>query len=213
MKKFYPVFGIISALLYTSAVLIGGFLRSDYSHVSNAISELIMTNAPNKMLLDLIFTFYNSSLAIFGFSTFFYLESPRTKLLKSAAIMLGVIGVLGLLMFFFSQDPRGATVTVGGIIHIILAGIMSLLTILTIFFAGFSFGGEPKLQGLKIYSVFSGLFIIVSGGLTAVVTANGSTYMGVYERLTIGTFILWVLVLSVKLFALNTANNKRNLPI
>jgi hypothetical membrane protein len=108
MKRVYPVFGIISPLLYISAVLIGGFLRSDYSHVSNAISELVMTNAPNKMLIELIFTFYNLSLAIFGFSAFCYLESPRTKLMKSASVMLGMIGVLGLLMFFFSQDPKGA---------------------------------------------------------------------------------------------------------
>jgi len=211
MKKLYPVFGIISPLIYIGAVLIGGFLRSDYSHVYNAISELIMTDAPNKLLLDLMFTFYNLGLAILGFGMFYYLESPRTNRMKSASLMLGVIGVLGLVMFFFSQDPRGGAVTLEGIIHIVLAGIMSLLTIIAVFVAGFSFGGEPKLKGLKSYSLLSGVIIVVSGGLTAAFTANGSSYMGVFERLVIGTFIIWVLVLSLKLYALETGNKDNTL--
>lgn len=74
MKRYYPVFGIVLPLFYLSAVLISGFLRSDYSHVSNAISELIVADAPNKLIIDIILILYNSSIVIFGFSSFFYIE-------------------------------------------------------------------------------------------------------------------------------------------
>jgi hypothetical membrane protein len=46
VQKLYPIFGILAPLLYISAVLLGGLLRSDYSHLSNAISELTVTGAP-----------------------------------------------------------------------------------------------------------------------------------------------------------------------
>jgi hypothetical membrane protein len=211
LKKVYPLFGIMAALFYISAVLIGGSLRKDYSHVSNMISELTVANAPYKTLMDIIFTLYNLCIAIFGFSTYHYLLPPRSKKMKTASIMLGSMGILGLLMFLFPQDSRDALVTVGGIIHIVLAGIMSLLTILIIFLAGLSFENESELKSLKIYTIFSGLVVVLTGGLTAALTASGSAYMGVFERLTIGTFILWVMIFALKLFTLIKENNGKNI--
>ncbi|AKM81901.1 MAG: hypothetical protein UT28_C0001G0082 [Berkelbacteria bacterium GW2011_GWE1_39_12] len=46
MKRFY-YFGIIASLIYIFAVILGGFLWTGYSHISQAISELTMTLAPN----------------------------------------------------------------------------------------------------------------------------------------------------------------------
>ncbi len=71
MKKNYALFGIVGPLIYILAVIVGGAIRNDYSALYNAISELTMANAPNKLLLDVLFGIYNISLLIFGLGAYF----------------------------------------------------------------------------------------------------------------------------------------------
>ena len=70
MKKIYPIFGIIGPVVYILAVFIGGALRHDYSALYNSISELSMANAPNKLLLDVLFGIYNLFIIIFGLGAY-----------------------------------------------------------------------------------------------------------------------------------------------
>ncbi len=110
MKKVYALFGIIGPLIYILAVFIGGAIRHDYSAIYNAISELTMANAPNKLLLDILFGIYNIFLLIFGLGA--YLDSRiNSKKYNTATIMLVIIGILGLLVLIFTQDPRGSPAT------------------------------------------------------------------------------------------------------
>ena len=53
---------------------------------------------------------------------------------------------------------------------------------------------EQKL--FVIYSYISGITVLVSGGIAAVSIANNSIYGGLFERITIFTFMVWVLILS-----------------
>ena len=71
MKKNYALLGIVGPLVYILAVIIGGAIRNDYSALYNAISELTMANAPNKLLLDVLFGIYNIFLLIFGLGAYF----------------------------------------------------------------------------------------------------------------------------------------------
>ena len=196
MKKSYAIFGIIGPIVYILAVFIGGALRNDYSQITNTISELTLTNAPNKLLLDVLFSFYNISLLIFGCGAYLDSGIDNSKKYKVASIFLALIGLLGLSMYFFPQDPRGAASTMAGTIHIILAGIISPLTIISIFLIGLSLRKYSDLKLFEIYSYISGLIVLVSGGIAAVSIANNSIYGGLFERITIFTFMIWVILLS-----------------
>ena len=57
--------GCLPPLVYVGAVAIGGLLRPGYNHLAHAISELIAAGAPNKPLLNPLFTFYDILLAAF----------------------------------------------------------------------------------------------------------------------------------------------------
>jgi hypothetical protein len=65
-RKYLLVCGVLAPFVYVGAVILGGLLRRDYSHSAHAISELIAAGAPNKLLLDMLFTFYDLLLAAFG---------------------------------------------------------------------------------------------------------------------------------------------------
>lgn len=200
MKKAYPLFGILAPLVYILAVILGGMLRNDYSHITHAISELTIQGAPNKNLLDFIFTVYNLMMFLFGFFAFIYLKQFSPKSVRIVMIMLAVIGFLGMLMYFFPMDARKAEITSRGIIHFTIAGLMSLLTILSTIMAGIGFRHMDGFERYSNYSIATAIFIFFTGGIAAFSAANKLFFMGLFERLTIVTFMLWVLVISIKLY-------------
>lgn len=68
LRRLLFYFGIAAPLLYVVAVVPGAALRSDYSHLSRAISELIEFGAPNKLPLDVLFGVYNVLLIGFAWA-------------------------------------------------------------------------------------------------------------------------------------------------
>ena len=195
MKKVYALFGIIGPLIYILAVFIGGVIRHDYSAIYNAVSELTMANAPNKLLLDILFGIYNVFLLIFGLEA--YLDSSiNSKKYDTATIMLVIIGILGLLVLIFTQDPRGSPATLHGTLHILLSGLTAALTIISVVLVGISFKKYSNIKGFSWYSYITAALIFISGGIGAVSLANNGAYGGLFERITIFLFMIWVISLS-----------------
>lgn len=201
LKKIYPLLGIVGPLIYIIAVIMGSVVRGDYNPIYNSISELLIPGSPNLMVLNILFGIYNISLFLFGFGLFRDSGLTSKKSLKVSALMITLIGILGLLFIFFPQDPRGTPATLTGNIHLALAGITSPLTVLAVFLAGFSFRKERKIKPFVWYSYLSVLLILVSGGLTATSIANNSPYGGLFERITIFTFLVWIIVFSYIIWA------------
>lgn len=209
MRGIYAAFGIAAPLVYFFAVVLGGLMRADYSHISNAISELSVQGAPNKALLDIIFSAYNSLIILFGAFAFIYLRKIFPKSIQAAMLMLSATGFLGILMWFFPMDARGSEITSQGIMHLVIAGLMSLLTVLTLMLAGIGFSKVKGFAGYSVYSTLSAFIVFITGGIAALSAATGSLFMGVYERFTIGTFLLWVLIISIKLYRLEAARRTK----
>lgn len=206
MKKFYPLFGILAPIIYIAAVFVGGLLRQDYSPLYNTISELSMTNAPNLLLMDIMFGCYNLFLIIFSIGAYIDSDISNNRNYKSALILLIIIGVLGLATLIFTQDPRGAPVTLNGTLHIILSGITALLTILSVIIIGLSFRKYTSLRIFSWYSYINAILIFISGGVAATAVGNNSAYGGLFERITIFLFMIWLIIFSYVILRFNRAN-------
>jgi len=196
MKKIYPFFGLIGPIIYIIAVFIGGALLGGYNPLYNSISELIMTGSPNLLLLSILFGLYNFLLLLFGLGMVFDSDLPKKRSLKFAALIIVFLGFIGILFIFFPQDPRGTPATISGTIHLALAGISSILTILAVLLIGFSFRKNIKNKAFVWYSYLSVLLILISGGITAASISNNSPYGGLFERITIFTFLIWIFIYS-----------------
>lgn len=195
MKKIYPLVGILGPIIYILAVFIGGALRHDYSVLYNAISELSMANAPNKLLMDILFGLYNVFILIFGVGALLDTDFTSKKF-NSAAIMLVLIGILGLLVLVFTQDPRGSPATLYGTLHIALSGVTALLTIISIILVGSSLKDYVGQKNFTWYSYATAILIFLSGGAGAASIANNSPIGGLFERITIFLFMVWVIIFS-----------------
>ncbi len=51
LRKTFLYCGLVAPILYVITAIVGATLRNDYSHIANAISELISNGAPNKAVL------------------------------------------------------------------------------------------------------------------------------------------------------------------
>jgi hypothetical protein len=129
-------------------------------------------------------------------------------------LLLVVIGVLGLGMYFCPQDPRTVEMTLRGKLHIVLAGMASFFTMLSMLLSGLSFSKELKIKSFALYSYISVIITFITGGTAAASVANNSALGGLFERLVIGSFIQWVFVFALYLmmnFRESIANTETNI--
>jgi hypothetical protein len=84
--------------------------------------------------------------------------------------------------------------------HILITAVIVPFTIFTPFLIGFGFISEPQWHSFAVYSIVSGILILIFGGTTAIFYAKKLPYFGLIERLNIGTLQVWTFVLSLELF-------------
>lgn len=191
--------GIGAIGLYVGAVLAGGALDAGYSQVANAVSELTGSGAPNWGLLASIFVAYNIVLVGFGWAL---MRAAGAGRLFQIAVWLFVIGGLSGIgqVTAFRMDAVGSTATTAGTIHLVLAGVSSLLTVATAVLYGFAFRRVEAFRGLSTSSFVTAALLVLTA--PAAVLSIGTDVMGLFERVTIGVYLAWVVVVSVSsLFA------------
>jgi len=205
MKKLLMLSGILAPMIYVGTVLLGGILRPGYSHVAEAISELVAAGAPNKALLSSLFIVYNVLCSAFGIGLLQQTinTSGRKTSGKFGAISLILIGIIGVLLeLFFPQDPGGPAVTLAGTMHIILASMAALLTMIAIVATGLWFREIPSFKGYTLYSIITFAVIFVAGGSVPILGMT-NPYLGLLERITIGAFIQWLFITGLKMYSLS----------
>lgn len=198
-------------LVYVSAVVVGAWWRrGEYSHVRHAVSELLLSDAPNVRVLNAWFGVYNvltSSAAALALAA-----APVSPAVTVAFAAMAVCGAAGLAMAWAPMDPRTAKVaTRAGVAHLVLAGIMSLLTMVSAF--GLGAGvlqrwqaddvGDGAMAAARLrfgaFSLVAGGIIFASGAVAARSAAGAWPTMGVWERATIGTALVWSLGTGIQL--------------
>ncbi len=90
LRKVLVSCGIAAPILYVITAVVGAALRPDYSHIVNAISELLSNGAPNKAVLDVVFNIYNVLLLMFAIGAYSAMKNfPRISKI-SMGILIGI---------------------------------------------------------------------------------------------------------------------------
>ena len=205
-NKYLLLFGPLAVVVYVLAVVLGGALRPDYSHIAQPVSDLIAAGAANKGLLDALFFLYNLFALAFGIGLLVHVRASRQPggqtVGWAATVTLMAEAVFGLLTLAFPEDAGGLAAGVGasGSLHIVFAGLSALTSMLALLLMGFWFRRGPHQPGLGWYSFASVAVVFVSGGLSAATVASQSPIGGLLERITIGAFLQWVVVIGWYLY-------------
>jgi protein-S-isoprenylcysteine O-methyltransferase Ste14 len=188
--------GILSSLLYVATDILAVMRWEEYGYTSQTVSELIAINAPTRSFVVPLFVMY--SLLVYAFGTGVWRSAGRKSALRLAA--LGLVGkeVLGLMVtLFFPIHLRGIDVTLTDTMHGILTMAGNLFMLLAIGCGAAAFG-----KRFRIYSIMTGASLVVFGVLAGMaiprLAANLPTpWIGVWERINIFAYMLWVVVLAV----------------
>jgi hypothetical membrane protein len=189
--------GIAAVGLYVGTTLLGGILDPQYSQVGNAISELTGSMAPDRALLAPLYIGYNVLLLGFGYALF--RAAAGGILFPVAVVLLALAALSGIgQVTAFRMDSDGSAQTTVGMIHLVLVGVSSVLCLTIAILYGVAFRGVPTLRRLSRYSFATAAGLVLTAPLAA--GSIGTDLMGLFERITIGVFMLWVVVVSVACF-------------
>ncbi len=192
--------GILSSLLYAAMNVFIAGQWEDYNSRSMTVSELSAIDAPTRAIWVPWGFVYTLLMAVFGWGVRAVAQGRR---LRIAGGFLMAYGITGLAWPLFPMHLRevlaagGATWT--DTMHLIFTSFTVLLMVLAM-----GFGAAALDKPFRIYTIVTILLLATFGGLTgagaADVDANAPTpWIGVYERINIGVFLLWVVVLATKL--------------
>ncbi len=197
LRKTLLICGIASSLLYAAMNIFVAMQWQSYSSFSQTVSELSAIGAPTRPLWIALGTVY--TLLVAGFGVGIWLSAGRNRPLRIIGGLLIFYGILGL---FWPPMHRREVLAAGGgtltdTMHIAFAMVTVVLMMLAIAFGAAAFG-----KRFRLYSIVTIVILLAFGGLTSMnasrVGANLPTpWIGVWERINIGVFLLWVVVLAV----------------
>jgi hypothetical protein len=199
IQKTLLVCGILSSVLYAAINIIVAMQWPEYNSASQTVSELSAVNAPTRMLWLVLSTPY--TLFVIAFAWGVWKSAAGNRSLRIAGALLIVYGALGVLWPFAPMHLRETLAAGGGTfsdtMHLTLGAVTEIIYLVALGLAAVSLGKQ-----FKIYSMITFLVLLVFGVLTFMDAPNVSInqptpLIGVWERINIGVFLLWVIVLAV----------------
>jgi len=197
VRKTLLICGILASLLYAAMVIFIPLLYEGYSSASQTVSELSAVGVATRTLWIWLGVPYATLETAFGCGV--WLSAERNRRLRIAGGALILHGILALT--WPPMHPRGTEFTLTDTLHIVWAGIVSLLFLIAIGFAAVALDKK-----FRVYSIITIVILLVFGGLTGMdspnVAANLPTpWIGVWERINIAAFLAWEIVLAIKLLS------------
>ena len=194
------VCGIGSSLLYMAMNVLAPMRWPEYSWSSQTISELSAIDAPTRALWVPLGLVYTLLVAAFGLAV--RAAGQENRRLLVAGNLIVTYALLGL--YWPPMHLRGVEGSLTDTLHIAWSVATVLLMLLAIGYAAAALGDR-----FRIYSILTLAVMLVFGAMTGIggprVAANLPTpWLGLWERIAILAFMLWIVVLAVVLTGATT---------
>ena len=205
-RKVLLACGILSSLLWpASSEVLAATLYKSYSSFSQTVSELTSVGAPTRpplLVEGLIWT-----VLTIAFGVGVWQSAQGNRALRVTGALLVAYGAVAPLWYPFPMTARGdiqATTALTDVMHITL-GAVDTLIILSIL----GFGAAALGKGFRLYSLVTLATVVVFGVVTfayvpRVAAMEPTPWLGVFERIQLGAFLVWVVVLAVSLLRAGT---------
>ena len=195
-RKVLLACGIVSSLVYLGNDLAALLRYPGYDFFSQTISELSAIGAPSRSLIVVLGMAYTVLVIAFGLGI--WLSADGKHSLRVAAALLIAAAVFG--SFWPPMHMRGAVFAHTDMLHIVWTAGWLLLTMVAMSLAGAALG-KRFLYYTIVTIVVELLFGFLTGLQAPRIAADLPTpWAGLTERINIGAFLLWIVVLAVELW-------------
>jgi len=172
-----------------------------YSAASQTVSELSAVGVATRPLWVVLGLLYTLLVTSFGWAV--RMAAADNRRLRLAGALIAVYGTLGIGWTFAPMHTRAVLAAGGGTFsdtaHVALATVTVALYLVALGFAAAALGRAFRIYSLASFAVLL-LFAVLTFRDAPAVGANQPTpFIGVWERVNIGVFLAWVVVLSIAL--------------
>ena len=203
------VCGVLSSLVYIAAHVVVPMQYPGYSVVDQTVSELAAIGAPTRDLWVMMMVPFGALLVAFGIGVYLNAErgmrsaefDAEASGRKNVSRDLRVVGALLVLqaVIGFVWPPmhmRGVETTLTDTLHVAFVFIVIPLMVIEIWFSRAVVGKAFALATLFVLVAFG----VVTAFYGPDIPANLPTpWVGVWERISIAAWAVWLMVLSVRL--------------
>jgi hypothetical protein len=194
--------GVLSSLLYAAMNILVPMLYEGYSSATQTVSELSAVGTPTRTLWVFLGVLYTLLITAFGWGVM--QSAEKNKFQRMAGSLLFIYGLVSLVWPLAPMHQREVLAAGGKTLTDTMHILMAIMTVF-LMTASMGLGGLAFGKRFRLYSIITILTLLIFGGLTGMeapnVEANLPTPMiGVWERVNIGVFLLWVVVLAVMLY-------------
>lgn len=199
--------GIAYGVLYVVANdVIAATIFDGYSRVDQAISELSGTQAPSRPFLTAMLPLF--ALVVIGFGIGVWKAAQQSRALRVTGGILVAQGLVFPLWLLFPMTSREemvkATTTAHDVGHLLLGALAILFIIAEMGFSAAAFG-----KRFRLFSVAMAVTVLVFGAVTGMLSSgmtagHPTPWMGVVERVSYGSWLLWMGVLAVVLLRIQS---------
>lgn len=198
MNKRLGAILVISSIIYIIAVVIGGILKENYSHIYNSISELSLVGTKRIYIVEILFTIYNLLIIAYSVLTLINIKSLQ-KLEKIIISLIMICSISGLVSIIFPQEPRSAELSISGSMHLISTGVCLITTMLTTILTYVYYIKNKDTKLYAIYSSITFIMIFLFGVIGPIMIGTRiDAIFGLVERIAIGSFMIWLMITGLK---------------
>jgi len=203
LERVLLICGILASLLYICTDIVAAtMLYPGYSYTSQQVSELSAIGAPTRPLWVAMSSVYAPLVIAFGIGVLISAGPKRS--LRVTGSLLVAFGAISLLWVLFApMHMRGTVALASGSVtdsmHLVFAGVQILVMVLFIAFGAVALG-----RAFRLYSVGTIVAMLVAGAVVstqaaAIAAGQPTPWMGLVERVSVYSPMLWVAVLAITL--------------
>lgn len=201
LKNLLLLCGILASILYVAMNIFIAMRYPGYNSATYTVSGLSAIGAPTRSLWTSLAFVYTFLMMAFGWGIIKVANDNRA--VRIMGVLILAYGALGIGWHFAPMHQRDVLAAGGGTVsdtmHIVFSFVTVFLMIIVMILGAVAFG-----KSFRLYSIISLVVLLIFGILTSMeapnIDANQPTPMiGLWERINIGVFLIWVVVLAIVL--------------
>ena len=207
MAKNLLICGILSSLLYMLMNIFVPMQFEGYRIPSQTVSELSAIDAPTRTLWVLLAFVYILLFAAFGWGVRKSADGKRS--LQIVALLIIIYVVINL--YWPPMHLRGNEPTLTDTLHIVWAMTTLLLMMFIMGFGAAALGKGFRFYTIATFVVFITFGILIGTEAPGIPKNLPTPHIGIWERINIGAYMLWVIVFAIALLRRQKLTDSRRI--
>jgi len=195
MKRYWLICGVLSSLFYVAMNAFIPLLYDGYSFQSHTVSELSAIGAPTRQVWVPLAFVYILLFAAFGFGI---LKSANgNRHLRTLALI--IFAYCAWNFYWPPMHQRGIEPSLTDTLHIVWASVTVILMMVMMGFGAAALGTKFRVYTIGTMILLMGFGFMTSLDAPKIPDNLPTPFLGMWERILIALFMLWVMVLATTL--------------